>query len=147
MIKIEIVADTPEEARALLAGLLGGVAPAPVAAAAAPAKPAATPAKPAAAKKDEPKADPTPAAAAAPAETPAATADQPSEPDSSGSATTADLDYDKDVTPAVLAVAQQKGRDGVMGLLAKFGGATNAKDVPKDRWAELVADAKALVEG
>lgn len=147
MIEIKINADTPEQARAIMAGLLGGAASDAVAT----AQPAATPAKATPAKaKDKvaeaPKPDPTPAAGATPAETPAATADQPSETDSSGSATTAELDYDKDVTPAVLAVAQNKGRDGVLGLLKKFN-AANAKDVPKERWAELIADANALLAG
>jgi len=54
------------------------------------------------------------------------------------------LDYDADVKPAVLAVSKALGRTGVEDLLKPFN-VTNAKFVPADQFAALVAAAKAMV--
>jgi len=54
------------------------------------------------------------------------------------------LDYDIDVKPAVLAVSKALGRAGVEDLLKPFN-VTNAKFIPADQFAALVAAAKAMV--
>ena len=54
------------------------------------------------------------------------------------------LDYDIDVKPAVLAVSKALGRSGVEDLLKPFN-VTNAKFIPADQFAALVAAAKAMV--
>jgi len=54
------------------------------------------------------------------------------------------LDYDADVKPAVLAVSKALGRTGVEDLLKPFN-VTNAKFIPADQFAALVAAAKAMV--
>lgn len=54
------------------------------------------------------------------------------------------LDYDIDVKPAVLAVSKALGRPGVEDLLKPFN-VTNAKFIPVDQFAALVAAAKAMV--
>jgi len=54
------------------------------------------------------------------------------------------LDYDIDVKPAVLAVSKALGRTGVEDLLKPFN-VTNAKFIPADQFAALVAAAKAMV--
>ena len=54
------------------------------------------------------------------------------------------LDYDIDVKPAVLAVSKALGRPGVEDLLKPFN-VTNAKFIPADQFAALVAAAKAMV--
>jgi hypothetical protein len=59
-------------------------------------------------------------------------------------ATDGALDYDADVKPAVLAVSKALGRTGVEDLLKPFN-VTNAKFIPADQFAALVAAAKAMV--
>lgn len=54
------------------------------------------------------------------------------------------LDYDADVKPAVLAVSKALGRPGVEDLLKPFN-VTNAKFIPADQFAALIAAAKAMV--
>lgn len=53
--------------------------------------------------------------------------------------------YEDHVKPAVLKVAQVKGREGVTALLAKFG-ADHATKVPQEKWGELLEAANAMVE-
>lgn len=50
----------------------------------------------------------------------------------------AKLDFDKDVTPVVLAAVKDKGREWVSGILSQFG-VERASQVPDDRFGELVA--------
>ncbi len=50
----------------------------------------------------------------------------------------AKLDFDKDVTPVVLAAVKDKGREWVSGVLSQFG-VERASQVPDDRFGELVA--------
>lgn len=76
------------------------------------------------------------APAPTPAPTPAPVADAP--------AADGALDYDIDVKPAVLAVSKALGRPGVEDLLKPFN-VTNAKFIPADQFAALIAAAKAMV--
>lgn len=109
---------------------------------AAAAKPAATPA-PTAAPTPAPTAAPTPAPTAAP--TPAPVVDTVVDtPAVDTPAADGALDYDTDVKPAVLAVSKALGRPGVEDLLKPFN-VTNAKFIPADQFAALVAAAKAMV--
>lgn len=50
----------------------------------------------------------------------------------------AKLDFDKDVTPVVLAAVKDKGREWVSGVLSQFG-VERASQVPEERFPELVA--------
>lgn len=81
---------------------------------------------------------PTPAPTAAP--TPAPVVDTVVDTPAADGA----LDYDIDVKPAVLAVSKALGRPGVEDLLKPFN-VTNAKFIPADQFAALVAAAKAMV--
>lgn len=83
---------------------------------------------------------PTPAPAPTAAPTPAPVVDTVvATPAADGA-----LDYDIDVKPAVLAVSKALGRPGVEDLLKPFN-VTNAKFIPADQFAALVAAAKAMV--
>lgn len=83
---------------------------------------------------------PTPEPTPAPTPTPTPTVDTVVDtPDADGA-----LDYDIDVKPAVLAVSKALGRPGVEDLLKPFN-VTNAKFIPADQFAALVAAAKAMV--
>ncbi|MEN9936007.1 MAG: hypothetical protein RLZZ387_2586 [Chloroflexota bacterium] len=138
--RIEITADTMSE--------LGGklLAMASQFHTAAPSDPVmpeirdAAPAKPKAAKAKKEEAGNAPPASTV--EAPSATlssepdtptvesAPAPSEPDAPV------LDFDKDVTPLVLRVAKEKGKDVAIEILSQFG-AARASEVDEARWPEL----------
>ncbi len=92
--------------------------------------------------KPEPTVEPTPAPppASAVEPTPAPVVDTVVDTPAADGA----LDYDIDVKPAVLAVSKALGRPGVEDLLKPFN-VTNAKFIPADQFAALVAAAKAMV--
>ena len=52
-------------------------------------------------------------------------------------------DYATVVGPAVLALVEAKGKPATKALLASYGGATKADQVPQAQWAQLVADLNA----
>ena len=97
----------------------------------------------------KPKAD-APATAAEPTETTSTEPSSPSaetaEPAGSDEPTeTSALDYKTDVVPRVLALSQAKGRPGVEALLSKYDVA-NARDIPAERYGELLADIAAAID-
>lgn len=56
-----------------------------------------------------------------------------------------DLDYQRDVKPAVLKISQKLGRPGVETLLKPFD-VTNAQQIPATRWPELMTAVAELME-
>jgi hypothetical protein len=148
MITLHIEAANLQDLRTKVAQALGDVLipeamyvadtkPAKAAAAKPAAAPAPTPA-PTAAPTPAPTAAPTPAPTTEP--TPAPVVDTVVDTPAADGA----LDYDIDVKPAVLAVSKALGRPGVEDLLKPFN-VTNAKFIPADQFAALVAAAKAMV--
>jgi septal ring-binding cell division protein DamX len=130
-ISLNITVDTSEELYATLQQLASGAsaapsAPAPVAQDAPAAKPEAAPKKPRAAKPEaaEPEAVVEEAPEPAPEpETKAARTDVP--------------DFDRDVTPKLLAAVKDKGKDFVVGVLEQFGVA-KASEIPQDMLGEFI---------
>lgn len=53
--------------------------------------------------------------------------------------------YDSDVRPVALKLAQAKGREALVALLAKFG-AKAGPELPADKYSEFVAEATAAME-
>lgn len=146
MIKIEITADTPEQARAALEGLLGGTATVTmtgqtldVAALAEAAKqvPDSEKTKPASrAKKDEPKAPPAEEPKTeAPKEEPKV--DEP-KTETQGGVKVEGLSYDDDVKPAILRLSMSKGREAVFRVLKAFGAEKSANEIDPSKWAEVI---------
>lgn len=62
----------------------------------------------------------------------------PTAPVESVSASAEPLDFDKDVTPVVLAAVKDKGRDFVTSVLTQFG-VERASQVPDEQFGELIA--------
>lgn len=147
MITLHIEAANLQDLRTKVAQALGDVL-IPEAMYVADTKPAKAAVKPAAtpAPTPAPTAAPTPAPTAAPTQAPTAEPTPAPVVDTVVATPAADgaLDYDIDVKPAVLAVSKALGRPGVEDLLKPFN-VTNAKFIPADQFAALVAAAKAMV--
>lgn len=70
-------------------------------------------------------------------ETPSATSEQPSSGEPTAPSDAAPLDFDKDVTPAVLGAVEKHGREKVSEVLDTFGVA-RASQLDEARWSELM---------
>jgi hypothetical protein len=57
------------------------------------------------------------------------------------------LDYQKDVVSVVAATAAKVGKPAVLALFESKFGASHAKEIPAEKWAELIAALKALANG
>lgn len=133
-IELKIVADSAEDLRNQLAGLLG---PSSIPQNSAPLESAQPAARKAKTQATAPSPAPSDTSPKTQSEAPTTEADGGAEPASPSD--DAALDYAEHIKPAVLKVSAKHGRDGVLKLLAKYE-AANAQMVPAERWRELLAD-------